>query len=137
MNRREARECAFSLLFQLDFWSNEDINNQIELFFNEHPEKINQKSIDFIKLEVLQTYNNKETIDNIISKYVKDWTIDRIAKVDLSILRLATYEMLYDESIPVGVSVNEAVELSKKYSSDESPSFVNGILNKIAKELDK
>jgi N utilization substance protein B len=86
----------------------------------------------FIKEEALGTYKNRESIDKIISRYASNWTTDRMAKVDLAILRLATYEMLFDKEIPSGVSVNEAVELAKKYSSDEAPAFINGILGKVA-----
>lgn len=132
MKRREERECAFSLLFQMDFWSSEELDGQIELYFSEHHQKIDEESIKFIKEESTGAYKNKEIIDGLIGKYAKDWTIDRMAKVDLAILRLSVYEILYNETIPAGVSVNEAVELAKKYSSDESPSFINGILGKVA-----
>ena len=74
-----------------------------------------------------------ETIDKEISEKATGWTIDRMGKVDLAIIRLAVYEILFDESIPVGVSINEAVELAKKYGRDESGSFVNGVLAKFAK----
>jgi N utilization substance protein B len=132
MKRREARECAFSLLFQMDFWNEQEMDSQIELFFKEQPEKIDEASMVFIKEEALGTYKNIESIDKIISNYASNWTTDRMAKVDLAILRLATYEMLFDKEIPAGVSVNEAVELAKKYSSDEAPAFINGILGKVA-----
>lgn len=134
MKRREERECAFSLLFQMDFWQPDEIDSQIELYFNEQSVEIDEDNIKFIKSEAMGAYDNKNNIDKIIAEYAKDWTINRLAKVDLAILRLATYEILYNETIPVGVSVNEAVELAKKYSSDEAPSFINGILGKIAGE---
>lgn len=132
MKRREARECAFSLLFQMDFWSKDEIDSQIELFFKEQPEKIDEQSIAFIRQEAIGTYNNQEEIDKIINNYASNWTSGRMAKVDLAILRLATYEMLYNKEIPSGVSVNEAVELAKKYGGDDSPAFINGILGKVA-----
>lgn len=134
MKRREERECVFSLLFQMDFWPSQELDRQIELYFNEYPEKINKDNIEFIKEELTGAYKNKDSIDELIGKYAKDWTTDRMAKVDLAILRLSTYEILYNKTIPAGVSINEAVELAKKYSSDESPSFINGILGKIAEE---
>lgn len=135
MKRREARECAFSLLFQIDFWPPEDVDSQIELYFEQYPENMDEFSIEFIKQEVVGAYTCLEYIDNFIDKYLKNWAIERIAKADLAILRLAIYEIVYNNSIPESVSVNEAVELAKKYGNDESPSFVNGILGKIVSEL--
>lgn len=131
MNRRETRECAFSLLFQIDFWPPDEIERQIELYFEECPQKLDESNISFIREEVLGAYNSKQNIDDKIDNHLRAWNLNRISKVDLAILRLALYEILYNTEIPVGVSVNEAVELAKKYSSDESPSFINGILIKI------
>lgn len=131
MKRREARECAFSLLFQIDFWHDDEIESQIELYFEEYPEEIDETNLKFIKEEALGAYSKKVIIDKAIGEYSKDWAISRMAKVDLAILRLATYEIFYNPSIPSGVSVNEAVELAKKYGSDESPAFINGILGKV------
>lgn len=136
MTRREARECAFSLLFQLDFWHSEEIDNQLEIYFDEYPQKIDNKNIEFIKQEALGAYNNKSEVDKKIIEFSKDWTINRMAKVDLAILRLAIYEIMYNNTIPVGVSVDEAVELAKKYGNDSSPSFINAILVQIAKSFE-
>ena len=77
---------------------------------------------------------NRVFIDAIINKYAKGWKTERMNKADLSILRLAIFEMLYDEKVPVKVAINEAVELSKKYSSENGPAFINGILGKVARE---
>jgi len=108
------------------------MDSQIELFFKEQPEIIDEPSMVFIRQEAIGAYENIENIDKIISDYASNWTTDRMAKVDLTILRLSTYEMLFNKDIPSGVSVNEAVELAKKYSSDEAPAFINGILGKVA-----
>ncbi len=134
MKRREARECAFSLLFQIDFWNEDEIENQIELYFDDYPEQIDEMSLKFIKDEALGAYAKKTIIDKAIGEYSKDWAISRMAKVDLAILRLATYEIFYDSSIPAVVSVNEAIELAKKYGNDSSPSFINGILGKVVEK---
>lgn len=131
MKRREARECAFSLLFQIDFWNEDEIENQIELYFEDYPEQIDEANLKFIKDEALGAYDKKAIIDKAIGEYSKDWSVSRMAKVDLAILRLATYEIFYNSSIPAVVSVNEAIELAKKYGNDSSPSFINGILGKV------
>ena len=79
------------------------------------------------------TIENREEIDKTIAEFSIDWSIDRIAKVDLSILRLATYEILYCDDIPAGASINEAVELGKKFGGEKSAKFINGVLGAIAK----
>ncbi|EPZ60141.1 transcription antitermination factor NusB [[Clostridium] sordellii ATCC 9714] len=78
---------------------------------------------------------NKSTIDELISKYAKNWTINRMAKVDLAILRLAVCEILYVPNIPTKVSINEAIELAKLYCDDKSPKFINGILGSVVNEI--
>ena len=132
MKRREARECAFSLLFQMNFWKAEEFETQIELFFEEQDQEIDENSKEFIESEAIGAFDVKEELDRIIDETAKDWTTQRMSKVDLNILRLAIYEIKYREDIPNGVAVNEAVELAKKYSSDEAPAFINGILAKIS-----
>lgn len=131
MKRREARECAFSLLFQMNFWRAEEFETQIELFFEEQEQEIDEINKEFIETEAIGAFDLKEELDKLIDEAAKDWTVQRMSKVDLTILRLAMYEIKYREDIPNGVAVNEAVELAKKYSSDEAPAFVNGILAKI------
>lgn len=132
MRRREARECAFSLLFQMNFWKTEEFEAQIELFFDEQEQKIDEDSRKFIETEAIGAFDAREEIDRIIDESAKDWTTQRMSKVDLNILRLAVYEIKYRDDIPNGVAVNEAVEIAKKYSSDEAPAFINGILAKIS-----
>lgn len=78
--------------------------------------------------------DNEKKIDETIEKYLSNWKLNRLAKVDLAILRLATYEILFEENIPNKVSINEAVELAKKYGEDKSPAFINAVLDKIVKE---
>lgn len=117
MKRSEAREEAFKLLFQREI--NED--NKINL------EQIN----DFTKQIVQGVIENGTEIDDMIANHLENWTFNRIAFVEKAILRIATYEMTYMDDIPVGVSINEAVELAHTYGDDKSGKFVNGVLSKI------
>ncbi|MCQ4727248.1 transcription antitermination factor NusB [Anaerotignum faecicola] len=131
MSRTNARKNAFSLLFQLDFFNNEEIDNSKKIFFDENPD-IGGGDMDYIVRAVDGTVEHISDIDKIISENLKGWTIERLNKVDLAILRLAVYEMLYDDETPDGIVINEAVEIAKKYSSDQAPGFINGILGKIS-----
>lgn len=133
MSRRSAREHAFTLLFQWDFSESEDMKEQMD-FYLEQIEDLQEADKIFILQEVEGVLEKKEQIDGLISKYAKGWAITRMAKVDLAILRLAIYELCYREDIPNSVAVNEAVELAKKFSGDEAPAFINGILGKVASE---
>jgi len=87
--------------------------------------------ISYFKNTSLNFIKNYKKIDNLINEYSSDWKINRIAKIDIAIMRLAITEMLYDENIPVSVSINEAIELCKKYSNEDSHKFINGILGNI------
>ncbi|HHY77477.1 MAG TPA: transcription antitermination factor NusB [Clostridiales bacterium] len=152
MNRRFLRQSAFKILFSYNF-NKDSINNYLyeknevseenNIFFTHDDEddskldKLSEKDKQFLYNLVKGTVDNRETIDSLISKSLKSWTLDRIAKVDLTILRMALYEMLYSKDVPVSVAINEAVELGKKFGTDDSGGFINGVLGKIAKELDK
>ncbi|MGE4213348.1 MAG: transcription antitermination factor NusB [Anaerotignaceae bacterium] len=131
MSRINARRNAFSLLFQYDFIDIQEIAENKKIFFNENPE-IEESDKKYILETVDGTMKNLEKIDTIIGEHAKGWTIERMSKVDLAILRLAVYEMMFSDEAPNSVAINEAVELAKKYSSDEAPSFINGILGKIS-----
>lgn len=143
MSRKIARELGVKLLYQLDFHK-EQLQEQIEIFLKNVQEEmihddepikyLNDKDIEYIKDVVNGTISDISAIDKIIEERTKGWTLNRIAKVDLAILRLAIYEMFYKKDIPKEIAINEAVELAKKYSSDESRIFVNGILGKIVEE---
>lgn len=142
MSRKVARELGLKILYQLDF-EVENKDEQIEIFLNTikedkiHDDKpikdINETDLEYIKSISEGTVGNLNTIDNKISELSVDWPISRIAKVDLAILRLALYEILYRDDIPNEVSINEAVELAKKYSTPDSGSFINGILGKVVR----
>jgi N utilization substance protein B len=128
MGRRASREMAMKLLFQFEF-QKEDIESQKKLFFDEN--KIPEKDKSYINDVIDGVRNNLDFINKLIETHSKGWKISRISKIDLSIMRLSIYEICFRYDIPYSVSVNEAVELAKKYSGDEAGSFVNGILSKI------
>jgi N utilization substance protein B len=128
MGRRASREMAMKLLFQFEF-QKEDIGAQKKLFFEEN--KVPDKDKEYINDVVDGVLGNLEFIDKLIETHSKGWKINRISKIDLSIMRVSIYEICFRYDIPYSVSVNEAVELAKKYSSEEAGSFVNGILSKI------
>ncbi len=128
MNRKLAREMAVCFLFQIEF-QKENIKEQVEEFLDSYGDVKYDK--DYF-LEVINgVMNSLKEIDEIIEAKAKDWTIGRIAKMDLPILRVAIFEIKHREDIPVGVSINEAVELAKKFGSDDSAKFINGLLGQV------
>lgn len=132
MTRREIRECIFCLMFQNEFYGTEEFAEQRDNYMQEQPVSEQEQEEILQKLEKVTAV--LPDIDEKIAEYSKGWKLDRIAKAELAILRLAVYEAVYDESVPVGVAVNEAVELAKKYGEDNGAAFVNGILGKIVNE---
>lgn len=132
MSRRSARKNAFFLLFQMDFSEAVEYEQVKELFFAEQEEPVEEEDKAFILSEVEGVHAHMEEIDVMIEQSAKGWDPARMNKVDLAILRLALYEMKFAET-PVGVAINEAVELAKKFSADEAPAFINGVLGKAAK----
>ncbi len=134
MNRSAIRENAFKLIYSLEIQNTENIEEQIELFF-ESNEIDNEEAQKYIKNVILGIEKNKDTILNEIQKNLKeDWKLSRISKMDLSILKLAIFEIKYND-IPYKVAINEAVELAKKYGEDKSKNFVNGILASVVKDM--
>jgi len=115
----------------MDFNQAEEYEQVKEIFFAEAEEPVEEDDKDFIVSEVEGTRAHMEEIDQVIGECAKGWNTDRMSKVDLAILRLAVYELRFSEDTPVGVAINEAVELAKKFSSDEAPGFINGILGKV------
>ncbi len=124
INRRKAREYAFTLLFSYRFQP-EDIQSLLEEFLAENE---TGEQAEYIRTVVEGTVAHIEEIDERIARFAKGWTVERISAVCLAVLRLAVYEMQYMDSIPAGVSVNEAVALAKKFDGEESLAFVNGVL---------
>lgn len=131
MTRRELRKNIFVLLFCSEFHDREDIGEQGELYFNSPEINIGEKDACYIREKVNAVLEKKEEIDKAIEDVAVNWKTDRMGKVELTLIRLAYYEMQYDEEIPTAVAINEAIELAKHYGSDESGSFVNGILAKL------
>ena len=130
MNRTAIRESAFKLIYSLEIQKQDNLKEQIDLYF-ESENIENKDAREYIQDAVLGIEEHKEEILGFIEKNLKsDWKIDRISKIDLSILKLAIYEIQYKD-IPFKVVINEAVELAKKYGEDSSKNFVNGILASI------
>jgi N utilization substance protein B len=131
MSRRELRERIFKLLFRVEFNSMEDMPEQERLFFEEEsPAK--EEDAAYISDKYYKIKEKLTEIDALLNEKTEKWDTTRMSKVDLTILRLAVYEMKYDDSVPVSVAINEAVELAKKFGQDASPGFVNGILARLA-----
>lgn len=132
MGRAELREHIFRMLFGVEFHNAEELPEQTALYF-ELLEQTKEKDEAYITEKYGKIAEKIAEIDEKINANITGWKTSRMNKVDLTILRLAVYEMFYDEDIPVGVAINEAVELAKKYSSEEGPAFINGVLGKISK----
>ncbi len=130
MKRRELREHIFELLFRVEFNSREEMPEQLLLFF-EGLEDLEEKDQSYIEDKYSHIADRLPEIDRMIEDMAEGWKLSRMGKVDLTLLRLAVYEMKFDEDVPVSVAINEAVELSKKFGGDDSPAFVNGILGKM------
>ncbi|MBR4669770.1 MAG: transcription antitermination factor NusB [Butyrivibrio sp.] len=132
MNRSLLREQVFKLLFRVEFNSMEEMSEQEELFTSSVDNDFSTADADYIRDKYEKIAEKLEDIDKAINDKTKGWDTARMAKVDLTIIRLAVYEIQYDETVPTGVAINEAVELAKKFGQDGSPAFVNGVLAKFA-----
>lgn len=128
MSRRELREHIFKLLFRIEFNTIEEMPEQITLYFEEEENQADEQDTKYITEKYECILEKLDEIDAMLNAEAECWTTDRMGKVDLTLLRLAVYEMKYDEDIPAGVAINEAVELAKKFGQDASGSFINGIL---------
>jgi N utilization substance protein B len=133
-NRKKSREIAMELLFSMTLSKN-TLEETYNTFLEDYEMKLGTIDVEYIKTILTKVEENKEVIDEKIEKSLNKWTIDRISKVNLTILRIALAEMLYFDDIPEKVSINEAIELTKKYSDEKSVSFVNGLLDKAFKSL--
>lgn len=131
MTRRGLREQVFMMLFRVEFHDMEEMGEQINLF-EEAVEKCSDKDKQYISNKVNSIVAKLEEIDAAVDEVSKGWKTHRMGKVDLTLIRLAVYEMKYEEDIPVSVAINEAVELAKQYGTDDSPAFINGVLAKLA-----
>ncbi|MCM1047978.1 MAG: transcription antitermination factor NusB [Clostridiales bacterium] len=131
MSRRELREQIFKLLFRIEFNNLEDMPEQEKFFFDDEC-KADTADAEYISAKYHKIEEKLETIDNMLNERAQNWVTSRMGKVDLTILRLAVYEIAFDDEVPTGVAINEAVELAKKFGQDASSSFVNGVLAKFA-----
>ena len=131
MSRSELREHVFRMLFRIEFNNENEMTEQESLYF-ELLDEVSEKEQEYILNKYKAVKEKVEEIDNILNQLSEGWKTTRMNRVDLTILRLATYELKWDEDVPTGVAINEAVELAKRYSSDQGPSFVNGVLAKVA-----
>ncbi len=132
LNRKAARELAFEIIFEKNF-RDEPIPEIIA-------DAIEARQIvddDFARETAMGVWSNLEKIDVIISENLQGWTITRISKVALAILRLSVYEIMFSDAVPVSVSINEAVELAKKFGGDDDPSYINGVLGSVARAKDE
>jgi len=129
MTRRELRENVFMMLFRVEFHEEEEMSEQMVLF-EEELENLSEKDSAYINHKCNEIFAKLPEIDAAINEATTGWKTSRMAKVDLSIIRLAVYEIKYEDDLDSKISINEAVELAKKYGTDESSSFVNGVLAK-------
>jgi len=130
--RTLARECALKILYRIEI-SRESVDSSLKDFWSKAAKSTDKEAYDFAETLVKGTFENIKTIDEVISKYADNWNIPRMAVIDRNIMRMSVYEMLYRDDIPPNVSINEAIELAKKYGDVDSGKFVNGILDKIKK----
>lgn len=132
MSRRKMREQLFKLLFRVEFNPREELAQQEAFFFEDEENSMAFGENAQISGKFNKIIDKLDGIDTALNEKVQGWNTGRMGKVDLTILRLAVYEIMYDEDIPTSVAINEAVELAKKFGQDSSPSFVNGVLAKFA-----
>ncbi|MBU5479240.1 transcription antitermination factor NusB [Eubacterium sp. MSJ-13] len=134
MTRRQIRENLYKMLFQVEFHDKESLKTQMEIYLDDL-KGADEKD----KRELTDKFNelveNLEQIDTKIEEKADGWTIERIAKSELTILRLGVYELLYVEDVPNKVAINEAVELAKAYGADKASGFINGILASVVREI--
>lgn len=134
MKRQRSREIAMELLFGMELSKN-SYEETIENFVEDYEMDLTIIDLEYIKSTVKVVTDNLEKIDGIITESLVNWKLDRISRVNLTILRLAVGEMLYVEDVPEKVAINEAIELTKKYSDEKSVSFINGVLDKAFKSI--
>lgn len=130
MGRSELREHIFRILFRIEFQPKEEMEEQLALYLEEL-DSAKDTEKEYIRKKYTAIAEKTEMIDEMINASATGWKTSRMGKVDLTILRLAVYEIEWDEEVPQGVAINEAVELAKRYGGEESPSFINGVLGKI------
>jgi len=133
MGRHEQREQVFRLLFQVEFHKPEEMPRQMRLFLEDNEEVESQRDADAIEARCESVREKISVIDKLIDDNTEGWDTTRMGKVELAVLRLAVYELRYDDEIPAGVAIDEAVEIAKTYGQENAGGFVNAILGKIVK----
>ena len=134
MSRRELREHIFRMLFRREFFFTEEVfEGQVRMYLEEL-EPLEEKDRAYMWEKTDAVYHLVPELDERLNEVARGWKTGRMGKVDLTVLRLALYEMCHEESVPEKVAINEAVEIARKYGGDDSPSFVNGILAKLVTE---
>ena len=132
MTRRELRGKVFQILFGMEFNKDEDIREQAYMFFENSDNSYKDGEKEYIVTRAADVASHREDIDKVIEQISEGWKLNRIGKAELAILRLAVYEIRYDEDIPVKVAINEAVELAKLFCDPDAKSFINALLAKLA-----
>lgn len=130
MTRSELREHIFRMLFRVEFHSEEEYDEQMKLYTSALVET-SDKDLNYLHEKTAKVIEKIQEIDQLLNDTVVGWKTDRMGRVELTLLRLAYYEIKYDEDVPTGVAINEAVELAKRYGNTESASFINGVLAKL------
>lgn len=131
MSRSELREHIFRMLFRIEFNNEEEMKEQETLYFD-LLDPVSEKEQEYILNKYKAIVEKLSEIDNVLNELSTGWKTSRMNRVDLTILRLAIYEVKWDGDVPTAVAINEAVELAKRYSSDSGPAFINGVLAKAA-----
>ncbi len=131
--RRKSRELALQFLYELDLHGDDGTSPRLAEFWTRHPADPDVRT--FTEELVRGTRENQRKIDDLITQFTEHWSLDRMAVVDRNILRQAIYELLWEPDVPPKVVINEALEVAKKFSTQESSRFINGILDRIRKEL--
>ena len=132
MKRTEMREHIFRMVFSYEFNSDQEMPQQMQLYFEQLDQEPKEEDMAYIRDKALSVILKSEEIDEMLNEHVTGWKTSRMAKVELTLIRVAVYEIKYEEDVPTGVAINEAVELAKEYGEDNSSSFVNGVLARIA-----
>ncbi len=130
MKRRGIREQLFKLLFRVEFNTPEQMPEQTKLYFDSGDLTVTEQDQAYLEARLADIMDKLPQIDEQLSEKIEGWKLSRVGKVELTLLRIAVYEILYDDDVPTGVAISEAVELSKKYGPDNAASFVNGVLAK-------
>ncbi|MBI4366317.1 MAG: transcription antitermination factor NusB [Deltaproteobacteria bacterium] len=133
-HRRQARECALQILYEVDMAST-SVEEVVRLFWDAHP--VTPDIQQFAESLVRGTLQEREALDAMIAEHSAHWRVPRMAVVDRNILRMAAYELMHCQDVPIRVTLNEAIEIGKRYGSEESGAFINGILDQVAKQVDK